>query len=67
MATSAVRDARNGEEFLDEARRLTGVEVRILDGDEEATFSYAGATSGLARTIDSRSSSTSAAARPNWR
>jgi len=47
VATSAVRDARNGDEFLDEARRLTGVDVRILDGTEEATFSYVGATSGL--------------------
>jgi exopolyphosphatase/guanosine-5'-triphosphate,3'-diphosphate pyrophosphatase len=47
VATSAVRDARNGDEFLDEARRLTCVDVRILDGNEEATFSYVGATSGL--------------------
>jgi exopolyphosphatase / guanosine-5'-triphosphate,3'-diphosphate pyrophosphatase len=48
VATSAVRDARNGEEFLAEARRRAGVEVRILDGNEEATYSYAGATTGLA-------------------
>ena len=47
VATSAVRDARNGQDFLDEARRRSGVEVRILDGDEEATFSYVGATTGL--------------------
>jgi exopolyphosphatase/guanosine-5'-triphosphate,3'-diphosphate pyrophosphatase len=48
VATSAVRDARNGEDFLDEAHRRTGVDVRILNGTEEATFSYVGATSGLA-------------------
>ncbi len=48
VATSAVRDAVNGEEFLDEARRRTGVDVRILDGAEEATYSYVGATTGLA-------------------
>jgi exopolyphosphatase / guanosine-5'-triphosphate,3'-diphosphate pyrophosphatase len=48
VATSAVRDAANGAAFLDEARRRTGVEVRILSGTEEATFSYVGATSGLA-------------------
>jgi exopolyphosphatase/guanosine-5'-triphosphate,3'-diphosphate pyrophosphatase len=47
VATSAVRDAVNGGEFLDEARRRTRVDVRILDGNEEATFSYVGATSGL--------------------
>jgi exopolyphosphatase/guanosine-5'-triphosphate,3'-diphosphate pyrophosphatase len=48
VATSAVRDARNGEAFLDEARRRVGVDARILSGREEATFSYAGATAGLA-------------------
>ena len=48
VATSAVRDALNGEEFLEETRRRTGVEVRILEGSEEATFSYVGATTGLA-------------------
>lgn len=48
VATSAVRDARNGETFLTRARRLVGVEARILDGHEEATFSYQGATLGLA-------------------
>ena len=42
-----MRDARNGPEFLNEARRRTSVEVRILAGDEEAAFSYVGATSGL--------------------
>jgi exopolyphosphatase/guanosine-5'-triphosphate,3'-diphosphate pyrophosphatase len=47
VATSAVRDATNGEKFLDVARRRTGVEVRILDGHEEATYSYVGATTGL--------------------
>ena len=48
VATSAVRDAVNGQAFLAEARRRTGVDVRILTGDEEAAFSFAGATSGLA-------------------
>jgi exopolyphosphatase/guanosine-5'-triphosphate,3'-diphosphate pyrophosphatase len=48
VATSAVRDASNGAAFLDEARRRSGVDVRILDGREEARFSYAGATTGLA-------------------
>jgi exopolyphosphatase/guanosine-5'-triphosphate,3'-diphosphate pyrophosphatase len=47
VATSAVRDALNGQHFLDEARRRTGVDVKILNGREEASFSYVGATSGL--------------------
>lgn len=47
VATSAVRDASNGSRFLDEARRITGVEARILSGDEEAALSFAGATRDL--------------------
>jgi len=47
VATSAVRDARNGEEFLARAQRVVGVDARILDGHEEATLSYQGATIGL--------------------
>lgn len=47
VATSAVRDASNGHEFLDEARRITGVDAQILNGGQEAQFSYTGATSGL--------------------
>ncbi len=48
VATSAVRDASNGSNFLDGARRLAGVDARILSGHEEAAYSYAGATAGLA-------------------
>ena len=68
VATSAVRDASNGEEFLDEARRRTGVDARILNGHEEAAYSYVGChgrTPG--RTLERRRSSTWAADRPNWR
>jgi exopolyphosphatase/guanosine-5'-triphosphate,3'-diphosphate pyrophosphatase len=48
VATSAVRDASNGEEFLNEAGHITGVEAEILNGAQEASYSYDGATSGLA-------------------
>lgn len=48
VATSAVRDARNGEEFIDHAREVVGVDARILSGLEEATLSYTGATADLA-------------------
>lgn len=47
VATSAVRDAANGHEFLARAARITRVPARLLSGEEEAAFSYAGATSGL--------------------
>jgi len=48
VATSAVRDATNGAQFLDEARRRTGVETTLLSGEQEAAYSYAGATADLA-------------------
>ena len=36
VATSAVRDAWNREEFLDRVKSETGMEVEILSGEEEA-------------------------------
>jgi exopolyphosphatase/guanosine-5'-triphosphate,3'-diphosphate pyrophosphatase len=47
VATSAVRDAANRPTFLSRAHDLVGIEARVLSGDEEAAFSYAGATSDL--------------------
>lgn len=38
VATSAVRDAENGDEFRAEVRAATGVEVRLLSGEEEANY-----------------------------
>jgi exopolyphosphatase / guanosine-5'-triphosphate,3'-diphosphate pyrophosphatase len=38
VATSAVRDARNGGEFRQRVREATGREIRILTGDEEAAL-----------------------------
>jgi exopolyphosphatase/guanosine-5'-triphosphate,3'-diphosphate pyrophosphatase len=48
VATSAVRDATNGEEFLRIARDIVGVPASVLAGEEEAALSYAGATKDLA-------------------
>jgi exopolyphosphatase / guanosine-5'-triphosphate,3'-diphosphate pyrophosphatase len=44
VATSAVRDAENGEEFRAALRERSGIEARIISGDEEARLSFAGAT-----------------------
>src|SRR6185436_20522547 len=35
VATSAVRDARNGRSFVSEIQRRTGIQIRIISGQEE--------------------------------
>lgn len=47
VATSAVRDAANGDEFLAAAGARARVEARLLSGAEEARFSFDGATADL--------------------
>lgn len=39
-ATSAMRDAGNAEAVLQQIRLETGIDVRIISGEEEATFIY---------------------------
>jgi len=46
LATSAVRDAANGEQFVGKLRERFGLEARVLDGDSEARLTYLGAVSG---------------------
>jgi exopolyphosphatase/guanosine-5'-triphosphate,3'-diphosphate pyrophosphatase len=46
IATSAVRDARNSDAFMAELRERFALDSRILDGDEEARLTYAGACTG---------------------
>lgn len=46
-ATSAVRDASNGTEFLELVKKRTGLVVRVLSGEAEAALSYRGVLSGL--------------------
>lgn len=48
FATSAARDAANGQEFMDAIHREAGVPLRIISGEEEAELSFLGA-SGAAR------------------
>ena len=49
VATSATRDARNRDVFVAGVRSLLGVEPDVVSGDEEATFSFVGATRELER------------------
>jgi exopolyphosphatase / guanosine-5'-triphosphate,3'-diphosphate pyrophosphatase len=48
IATSAVRDAENGDAFLGEIEWSYGFTTRLLDGDEEAALMYRGVTAGRA-------------------
>jgi exopolyphosphatase/guanosine-5'-triphosphate,3'-diphosphate pyrophosphatase len=47
VATSAMRDARNRDEFMAGIRERFGVEAEIIPGTEEAALSFAGAASVL--------------------
>ncbi|MEE9225465.1 MAG: Ppx/GppA phosphatase family protein [Bacteroidota bacterium] len=45
--TSAVRAARNRNQFLAHIKAVTGLDVSVLSGDEEALWTYRGALSGI--------------------
>ncbi len=45
VATSAVRDAVNGPEFVREVERATGLRLRVISGAEEAHYAYLGVAS----------------------
>jgi exopolyphosphatase/guanosine-5'-triphosphate,3'-diphosphate pyrophosphatase len=45
LATSAVRDSDNGDEFRGSVRERFGLDLRIISGDEEARLTFLGATS----------------------
>ncbi len=47
LATSAVREAENGPDLCREVLGKTGLEVRLVSGDEEALLGFRGAVSAL--------------------
>jgi exopolyphosphatase/guanosine-5'-triphosphate,3'-diphosphate pyrophosphatase len=55
VATSAVRDATNGEQFVGRVRQEAGLELRVIDGEGEARLSYRSALAhfdlGVGRTV----------------
>jgi exopolyphosphatase/guanosine-5'-triphosphate,3'-diphosphate pyrophosphatase len=42
IATSALRNASNGQEFVNRVKTETGIEIEIINGDREASFIYTG-------------------------
>src|SRR5580698_2610491 len=47
VATRAVREAQNGGEFVRAARDESGIDIRVIRGDEEARLIYLGARGSL--------------------
>ena len=42
IATSALRSAANGEDFIRQVKEKTGIAIEIINGDQEAAFIYKG-------------------------
>jgi exopolyphosphatase / guanosine-5'-triphosphate,3'-diphosphate pyrophosphatase len=52
VATAAIRRAANGDRLCEVVREASGVEVEILDGDEEARLAFVGATKTLGHPVE---------------
>lgn len=46
VATEALREAHNSQDFLEAVKRETGIEVQLISGSAEAVLDYYGATYG---------------------
>ena len=51
VATSAVREARNREEFVGRIKSEAGIEIEVLSGEEEARRTLVGIRFGLPHTV----------------
>jgi exopolyphosphatase/guanosine-5'-triphosphate,3'-diphosphate pyrophosphatase len=47
FGTSAIRNASNGQDLIDAIRSTTGIDARIIDGEEEADLIFKGVRAGL--------------------
>ncbi len=54
VATAVIRRAANRDEFVDAIRAHGGVEVCVLNGEEEARLAFLGATRTLGRPLEGR-------------
>ena len=46
MGTSALRDSKNGQDFVDRAKELTNIDVKIICGEEESNLGFMGVLEG---------------------
>ena len=47
VATAAVRAAKDGDEFIEQVKSMTGLEVEVISGQDEARFSALGVSGGI--------------------
>ncbi len=47
MGTSALRDAKNGNLFVELAKARTGIDVEVIDGKEESFLGFSGVLQGI--------------------
>lgn len=47
FATSAIRSAENGKDFIRDAKAESGIDVRIINGNEEASLIFDGVRNGI--------------------
>ena len=47
MGTSALRDSKNGNIFVDRAKQKTNIDVEIISGNEESNLGFMGVLEGL--------------------
>ena len=52
VGTSALRRATNADEFIAEAKNRTGIDIRVILGEEEARLTLAGVTRALRATAE---------------
>ncbi|MEM4326454.1 MAG: phosphatase, partial [Candidatus Pacearchaeota archaeon] len=47
FATSAIRTAKNGKDFIEKVKEKTGIEIKVINGNEEAALIYEGVRNGI--------------------
>ncbi|MEM0998481.1 MAG: Ppx/GppA phosphatase family protein [Bacteroidota bacterium] len=47
FATSAIRSATNGKKFVEQVKKETGIDIRVINGNEEASLIYEGIRNGV--------------------
>src|SRR5688572_10012298 len=52
FATSAIREARNGDVFVKEVRDLFDIEIEVIDGNREAELIYHGNSAAVTMTSE---------------